>query len=226
LSEAADADAWAGVARKVAADREVRFEPVGRLNPRGGPAALCPGGTNRLTGKLAAGFWGASCDALEREVGGFFSKSVVPDAVLMKAHMPDLARIVPTFNVESLAGAEDQIESRIVRNRVKFESIRFNQRFITTVPSEYDPGALRELFSPGFLDWAAQIEADVDFGLSERQLYFLSRLRERTEDEYSEALDNGAELFRRIQREMAEEGVEAYEPGPWHAGLEPFPESS
>lgn len=137
--------------------------------------------------------------------------------------MPDLASVMPVFNVESLAGASDQIESRVSRNRVQFESIRFNRRFIATVPREHDPTALRETFSPGFLDWAAGIEANVDFGVSERQLYFLWRLRERTADEYEEALRNGGELFRRIRREMVEEGIHTYEAGPWHAGLEPFP---
>lgn len=223
MTGAPDADAWANIARSIAGGREARYEAVGGLNPRGEPAALCPGGRNRLTGELDDGFWGAACDALEREQGGFFSKTVLPDAILMKAHMPDLARVVPTFNVESLDGAEDQIESRVARNRVEFESIAFNRQFIATVPSEHDPTALRELFSPGFLDWAAGIEADVDFGLSERQLYFLWRLRERTETEYGVALENGGELFRRVQRELAEEGAETYEAGPWHAGLEAFP---
>jgi len=203
--------------------RGLRYEAVGGLNPRGGPAALCPGGTNRLTGQLEDGFWGASCDALEHEEGGFFAKAIVPGAVLAKAHMPDLAQVMPVFNVESLAGAEDMIESRVSRNRVEFESIVFNQRFIATVPREHDPTALRETFSPGFLDWVAGIDADVDFGVSERQLYFLWRLRERGADEYSDALRNGGELFRRIRTEMEEHGIHTYPAGPWHAGLEPFP---
>lgn len=203
--------------------RGLRYEAVGGLNPRGGPAALCPGGTNRLTGQLEDGFWGASCDALEHEEGTFFARAVLPGAVLAKAHMPDLAEVMPVFNVESLAGAEDMIESRVSRNRVEFESIVFNQRFIATVPREHDPTALRETFSPGFLDWVAGIDADVDFGVSERQLYFLWRLRERSAGEYEDALRNGGELFRRIRAEMVESGINTYESGPWHAGLEPFP---
>jgi hypothetical protein len=179
------AEEWAGVVRGVAERLGVRHEEVGGLNPRGGPAALCPGGSNRLTGKLGEGFWGASCDALE--------------------------------------GAEDQIEGRLSRRRVEFESIAFNERFIATVPTEHDPTALRETFGPGFLDWAAGIEADVDFGVSERQLYFLWRLRERTEAEYRTALENAADLFRRIRTEVEEHGTHTYPAGPWHAGLEPFP---
>ena len=203
----------------------VRYEQVGSLNPRGGPAALCPGGTNRLTGELQPDFWGASCDAEEHEEGSLFSKAVLPRAVLAKAHMPDLAEVMPMFNVESNSGAEDAIESRVARNRVQFESIAFNERFITTVPREYDPVALRETFSPGFLDWVAGIEADIDFGVSERQLYFLWRLRERTAAEYEEALRNAGNLFARIRTEMEEHGIHTYAAGPWHAGLEPFPDS-
>ena len=214
---------WAGAVREIAEERGLRYEEVGGLNPRGGPAALCPGGSNRLTGELDPGFWGASCDALEREEGGFFKKSVVPGGVVAKAHMPDVAKATPPFNVESLAGAEDLIESRVSRRRVEFESIEFNRRFITTVSTDHDPTALRETFGPGFLDWAAQISADVDFGVSERQLYFLWRLRERTREEYEEALKNAGELFRRIRTEVEEHGINTYLAGPWHAGLEPFP---
>ncbi len=223
MSASRDAAAWAEAVRGLGERRGLRYEAVGGLNPRGGPAALCPGGTNRLTGQLEDGFWGASCDALEHEEGGFFAKAIVPGAVLAKAHMPDLAQVMPVFNVESLDGAEDMIESRVSRNRVEFESIAFNERFIATVPREHDPTALRETFSPSFLDWVAGIEDDVDFGVSERQLYFLWRLRERSAGEYEDALRNGGELFRRIRAEMVESGINTYESGPWHAGLEPFP---
>ena len=216
------ADEWAGIVRGLAAKRGVTYEPVGGLNPRGGPAALCPGGTNRITGRLSDDFWGASCDADEREEGGLFSKTVLPSAVLAKAHMPDLAQIVPMFNVESIEGAE-VVEQRASRRRVEFESIEFNRRFLATVPSDYDPVALRELFSPGFLDWAAGIDDEIDFGITERQLYFMWRLHDRTADEYERALDNAGGLFKRLQNEMEESNIHTYRPGPWHAGLEPFP---
>ena len=49
-----EAAAWAEVVRGVGEARDARYEPVGGLNPAGGPVALCPGGTNRLTGRLAA----------------------------------------------------------------------------------------------------------------------------------------------------------------------------
>lgn len=216
------AEEWAGEVRSLAKQRGVRYEPVGGLNPRGGPAALCPGGTNRITGELADGFFGASCDALEAEQGGLFSKSILPRAVLAKAHMPDLATVVPLFNVESVEAGE-RIEQIASRRKVEFESIEFNRRFLATVPSEYDPTALRELFSPGFLDWVAQIRNEIDFGITDRQLYFLWRLDERSAAEYEAALEDAGNLFRRLRNEMEEHGIHTYPAGPWHAGLEPFP---
>jgi hypothetical protein len=227
VSAADDAKSWAETVAKLGEERGLRYEPIGGLNPVGGPAALCPGGTNRLTGQLAEGFWGASCDADEREEGGLFSKAVLPHAVLAKSHMPDLAEVMPQFNVESLeASPEDLVEQRVTRRKVEFESIEFNRRFLATVPSEYDPVALRELFGPGFLSWTTTIDREIDFGVSERQLYFLWRLRERSSDELELALDNAGELFKRVRREMDEHGVATYPAGPWHAGLEPFPGAS
>jgi hypothetical protein len=217
-----DAQAWAQAVQDLAERRGLKYEPVGGLNPRGGPAALCPGGTNRITGQLDDEFWGAACDANEREEGGLFSKTVLPQAVLTKAHMPDLAQVVPLFNVESVEGSE-RVEQLASRRRVEFESIDFNRRFLATVPAEYDPVALRELFSPGFLDWVARISNEIDFGITDRQLYFLWRLRERSGDEYETALDNAGQLFRRLRNEMEEHGVHTYPAGPWHAGLEQFP---
>src|SRR5437899_1121930 len=101
MSAKDDAAAWAETVQAVGRKRELQYDAIGGLNPRGGPAALCPGGTNRLTGQLASDFWGASCDADEHEEGGLFSKAVLPGAVLVKAHVPDLAKVMPPFNVES-----------------------------------------------------------------------------------------------------------------------------
>jgi hypothetical protein len=213
---------WAEMVAGLAEKRGVRYEPVGGLNPKGEPAALCPGGTNRITGELADGFWGASCDAEEGEQGGLFSKTVLPDAVLAKAHMPDLAQVVPLFNVESIEAAE-RVEQAVSRRKVEFESIEFNRRFLATVPTDHDPIALRELFSPGFLDWVAGIGNEIDFGITDRQLYFLWRLEQRSDAEYESALENAGDLFRRLRGEMDEHGLHTYPAGPWHAGLEPFP---
>jgi len=216
---------WAETVQGLAAKRGVTYEPIGTLNPRGGPPTLCPGGTNRIKGELAPGFWGASCDADEYEDGGLFGKTVLPRAILAKAHMPDLASVVPIFNVESIEPGE-RIEQLASRRKVEFESIDFNRRYLATVPTDHDPIALRELFSPGFLDWAAQLRSQVEFGITDRQLYFTWRLGELTAEEYGTALDHAAGLFSRLRNEMEESGVHTYQPGPWHAGLEPFPDAA
>ena len=213
---------WADTVRRLAERRGATYEPIGGLNPKGGPVALCPGGTNRITGRLSEDLWGASCDADEHEQGGLFSKTVLPRAVLAKAHMPDLAQVVPIFNVESIE-AEERFEQAISRRKVEFESIEFNRRFLATVPEDHDPLNLRELFSPGFLDWVAQIRNEVDFGVTDRQLYFMWRLEELSAAEYEAALDHAGKLFRRLRTEMEEHGDHTYAAGPWHAGLEPFP---
>jgi len=221
-----DQQAWAETVQAYGQERGLQYEPVGGLNPVGQPAALCPGGTNRLTGELSEGFWGASCDANEREEGGLFSKAVLPGAVLAKSHVPDLAKVMPPFNVESIEKTPDElILQRASRRKVEFESIDFNKRFLATVPSEYDPVALRETFSPGFLSWVTTIDNEIDFGVSERQLWFLWRLRGRTRDDLEAALANGGRLFQRIRKEVEESGVHTYPAGPWHAGQAPFPAS-
>lgn len=218
----AEAREWAEVVRRYGERRGLTYEPVGGINPKDAPIALCVGGSNRLTGQLVDGFWGSCCDADEVESGGIFGKALLPTAVLAKAHMPDLAGVVPAFNVESIEGHE-AVTRRFAR-RVQFESIDFNRRFLATVPREYDQIALRELFSPGFLSWATTMTGEIDFGINDRQLWFLRHLRERSEAELAEALRNAGRLFERLRMEMEESGIHTYRPGPWHAGLEPFPD--
>src|ERR1700755_2407622 len=156
-----EAQEWAETVRRYGERNGLTYEEVGGINPVDGPVALCVGGVNRLTGQLAEGFWGACCDADEKEVGGLFGKAVLPTALLAKAHMPDLARVVPAFNVESIEGAE--VVAQRFSRKVEFESIHFNKRFWATVPKEYDPVKLRELFSPGFLAWVTTMSGEIDF---------------------------------------------------------------
>ncbi|MGH2955409.1 MAG: hypothetical protein ACRDL6_00235 [Solirubrobacterales bacterium] len=223
MSAKAEAKEWAEIVRSLAESRGARYDAVGGLNPAGGPAALCPGGTNRITGELSDGFWGACCDADEQEVGGFGRKAILPGALLAKAHMPDLATVVPIFNVESIEHTPEDLLDRQSRRRVEFESIDFNRRFIATVPRDHDPVALRELFSPGFIDWITRIPAEVDFGITDRQLFFFWRLRERGSDELKQTLRSAGGVFDRLHHEMEENGLATIKPGPWNAGLEAFP---
>ncbi len=224
MSAKQDQQDWAATVAKLGEKRGLRYEPVGGINPKDMPPAPCPGGTNRLTGQLTEGFWGASCDASEHEEGGFGRRAILPGSVLVKAHMPDLAKVVPIFSVESLdSNAEDRLFDSHSRRKVEFESVEFNKRFIATVPSDHDPIALRELFSPAFLDWTTQFERPVEFGITDNQLFFNWKLRERTEEELKEALRGAAGIFGKLQREMDEHGLHIYPPGPWSAGLEQFP---
>jgi hypothetical protein len=223
LSGKADAEEWAGIVSGLASERNLRYEPIGGINPKEGPVALCPGGTNRLTGELSDGFFGSSCDADEHEEGGLLRKTVVPGAVLVKAHMPDLATVVPVFDVESIERTAGDAVDRFSRRRVEFESIDFNKRYIATVPKDHDPVALRELFSPGLIDWITGIPAEVDFGITEQQLFFHWRIRERTKEELKECLHSAGGIFDRLHREMEENNLDIYMAGPWNAGLEPFP---
>ncbi len=225
MSAKAEAQAWVESVRAVAADRGLDYDAVGGINSVGGPVALCPGGTNRLTGELAPGFWGSSCDADEQPEGGPFSKAVLPRAVIAKSHVPDLAEVMPPFNVESIERRPDElVVQRASQRKVEFESIDFNRRFLATVPSEHDPVALREIFSPAFLEWVTAIDNEIEFGVSERQLWFLWRLERRSREQLESALDHGGGLFKRVRSEVEESGVHTYAAGPWHAGLEPFPE--
>lgn len=213
---------WPKIVATFAAERELAYEPIGGLNPRDAPAALCVGGANRLTGELAPGFWGACCDADERRIG-VLRRRTVPGAVLAKAHMPDLAEVIGAFNVESIEKRPDELLEQRLARKVEFESIEFNRRFLTTVPSEYDPVALRELFSPSFLDWVTTIDRQVEFGISDRQLWFLWGLRKRAAAELATALSNAGRFFTGVRNEMEEAGLHTFAPGPWHAGLEHFP---
>ena len=159
-----ESDKWQQIVSSYQGAGQVKWEPVGGINPVDAPVALCVGGNNRLTGELAPDFWGSSCDADEKEVGGFMRKELVPTAILAKSHMPDLAKVVPVFNVESIEGAE-HVTQRFAR-KVEFESLDFNKRFWTTVPKDYDPINLRELFSPGFLAWVTTMNGEISFGVT------------------------------------------------------------
>jgi hypothetical protein len=223
LSAKAEAEEWSKIVQGLAAERGLHYEPIGGINPVGAPVALNPGGSNRLTGELSDGFFGSSCDADEHQEGGWGSKAVLPGAVIAKAHMPDLATVVPVFDVESIEKTpEDAIDKRS-RKRVEFESIDFNKRFIATVPRDHDPVALRELFSPALIDWTTQIPAQVDFGITDQQLFFHWRLRERTREELKSVLRSAGGICDKLHREMEENNLDIYKPGPWNAGLEPFP---
>ena len=133
MSAKQEAQEWAETVRRYGERNDAhlragrRDQPEGRrrwrsawAGPTGSPASW-----PRASGA-------SSCDADEKEVGGLFGKAVLPTAMLAKAHMPDLAKVVPAFNVESIEGHE-VVTQRFAR-KVEFESIDFNRRFLATVP--------------------------------------------------------------------------------------------
>ena len=114
---------------------------------------------------------------------------------------------------------------RASRRKVEFESIEFNKRFLATVRSEYDPVALREMFSPGFLEWVTTIDNEIDFGVSEQPAVVpLAAARAHARTSWRRRWTTAVELFKRVRKEIEETGIHTYPAGPWHAGLEPFPE--
>ena len=50
--------------------------------------------------------------------------------------------------------------------------------------------------APAFIDWITRIPAEVDFGITDQQLFFHWRLRERTKEELKEALQLGGRHLR------------------------------
>lgn len=220
----AQARDWAQTVQDLAEGRNARYEPVGGLNAVGAPVALLVGGTNRITGQLTDELWGAACDALEERAGGIFSKAVLPGGGMVKAHVPDVASALPPFAVEDLQGLGDQVRERATRNQVRFESIDFNRRYLVTVPSGYSGTELHQLFSPATIGWATGLGPACDFGILEGQMWILWRYRQRSAAELEEGLAAAASFFTRLRTEIRESGVVIADPGPWHAGLEPFPD--
>ena len=46
MSAKADAEQWTEIVKGLASERGLEYEPIGGINPKDGPVALCPGGTN------------------------------------------------------------------------------------------------------------------------------------------------------------------------------------
>ena len=180
MSAKEEAQEWAEIVAALGERNGLTYEPVGGINPKDGPVALCAGRRQPAHRRARRGFWGACCDADEHEDGGFGRKAVLPGAMLAKAHMPDLAKVVPAFNVESIERTPRTRSTSRSRRRVEFESIDFNKRFIATVPQRARPGRPARALQPRLPRLDDADPAEIDFGITDRQLFFLWRLRERT----------------------------------------------
>ena len=137
---------------------------------------------------------------------------------------PTWRRSCPAFNVESIEGHE--VVTQRFQRKVEFESIDFNKRFLATVPKRVRPGGAARALQPrlprlGDDDRAARSTSASTTASSGSS----GACGERSEAELKAALKNAGQLFRRLQGEMDESGIHTYPPGPWHAGLEPFPDA-
>ena len=220
------AEEWAEIVQGLAAKR--RGSPTSRSAASTRGAVRRPSARAAPTGSRAScrgEFWGAACDADEHEEGGLFSKTVLPRRdprqgphARPREGRPDLQRRVDRGRRAGRAARESGARSSSSRSTS-------TAAYLATVPADHDPIALRELFSPGFLDWAAQIRNEVDFGITDRQLYFIWRLGERSAERVRRRRSTPpAGCSRACATRWRSTDCTPTRPGPWHAGLEPFPD--
>ena len=145
---------------------------------------------------------------------------MLPSSILAKAHMPDLAKVVPAFNVESIEGAEVSpsasparssssrststgvFSPRCPASTTRWHCVSCSARASCLGDDDDGRGRFRDQRKPALVPVAAS-----------------GAHRGRAEGGAS----NAGQLFKRLQSEMDESGLHTYPPGPWHAGLEPFP---
>ncbi len=141
--------------------------------------------------------------------------------MIVKAHMPDLATSCPSSTSNPIEKTAGDTVDRFSRRRVEFESLDFNKRFIATVPKDHDRWRCASS-SVRASSTGSRRSRRGRFGITEKQLFFHWRLRNRTKDELKESLRSAGGIFDRLHREMEENNLDIYKPGPWNAGLEPF----
>ncbi len=109
---------------------------------------------------------GASCcDADEKEVGGTVQQgrgcrppcSPRPTCRTWPRSSPP--------STSSRSRAREVGHPALLRARSNSSRSTSTSAFWATVPKEYDPVSLRELFSPGFLTWVTTMTGEIDFGV-------------------------------------------------------------
>ena len=140
--------------------------------------------------------------------------------------MPDLAEVVPIFNVESVEAAEERIEQPLApQGRVRVD--RLQQALPRHRAGGPRPGRAARAVQPrlprlGDPDRTTRSTSGSPTASSTSS----GGCAERSAERVREALDNAGQLFKRLRTEMEESGLHTYPAGPWHAGLEPFPRRS
>ena len=140
---------WAETVRRYGERNGLTYEPVGGINPKDGPVALCVGGSNRLTGAWRRpGVLGRVLRCRRaRGRAACSTRRCCPAAILAKAHMPDLAKVVPAFNVESIEGAaEEVIAAARAQGRVRVD--RLQQALPRHRPQRVRPGGAARAVQP------------------------------------------------------------------------------
>ena len=152
-----------------------RAQPAGRAgDPL--PGRHQPASTASLSGE----FWGASCDADEHEEGGLFSKTVLPRAVLAKAHMPDLAKVVPDLQRRVGRGRRAGRAARAAAARSSSSRSTSTIASWRPCPPTTTRSRCASCSAPASSTGRPRSDNEVDFGITDRQLYFRWRLADRT----------------------------------------------
>ena len=217
------------VARACGRKRGLRYERGRRAQPEGRPRGAVPGRHQPADGRAhgrRSGAPRATPTSARREASS--RRPCCPRAVLAKAHMPDLAKVDAALQRRvARARARGRRSSAASRRRVEFESDRVQQalprhraRAITT----RSPCA--RCSAPRFLDWTT----------TDRPRGRLRRLRAASSTSTGALRELSAERARgraghgrrAVQAASAARWrsttSHTYRPGPWHAGLEPFPQ--
>ena len=215
VSSGGDREAWLAAVREVADDRGLRYEEVGGINARDAPAALCPGGSNRLTGRARAGLLGSELRR-RRARGGrlLLEGAAAAGGPRQGPHARPDQRRCPHSTSSRSRRRPTSSSARAARRRVQFESIEFNRRFIATVPRGPRPDRPARALQPGL----PRLDDD------DRPRGRLRRLRPADVLPLAAAgadprgaraaLDNAGKLFRRVRSELEEHGRAPTRPGP------------
>ena len=171
-----EAQEWAEAVRKFGERAGVAYEPVGGINPKDGPVALCVGGSNRLTGQLVEGFWGV--ELRRRRKGG--------RRPLQQGAGADRD---PRQGAHARSGeGRSRLQRRVDRGHrgrsPSTSSARSNSSRSTSTSASSrrcrrstTRSRCASCSAPASSRWTTTMTGEIDFGVNDRQLWFLWRLR-------------------------------------------------
>ncbi len=216
---------WAGVVQELAAKRGVTYEPVGGLNPKGGPADALPGRHQPDQGRARAPASGAPrATPTSARRAACSRRPCCPNAVLAKAHMPDLGdgradvqrrvgRGAASGSSSSPAGARSS-SSRSISTGASWRRCPPTTTRWRCASCSAPASSIGRRRSGTRSTSGSPTASSTSSGGSASAPPTSTATRSTTRRGCSSGLRN----------EMEEHDVHTYQPGPWHAGLEPFPE--